>query len=172
MKKELWKGAIMMENSILKRHAVRKFQSIPVASQAVDQLVAAFEAAPCGMHQTEDMEGVVITDSALRQAVEEASNNACYGAPLLFAIATKTDSNFGERDASAAAENIMVQAAALDLGSVYVMSGALAVNSHPDLLKKLGVDDGYQLTVIVAVGQAADDVAAPDRTNRYKLIRH
>lgn len=161
-----------MENPILKRYAVRKYQPTAVAVADVDQLVAAFEAASCGMHQVADMEGAVITDPKLRDAVEDASNNACYGAPLLFAIATKKDSQFGERDASAAAENVMVQAAALGLGSVYVMSGALAVNGHPDLLKQIGVDDGYQLTVIVAVGKAAEESPAPDRSNRYKVVRN
>lgn len=161
-----------MGNPILKRYAVRKYQPTPVAPADIDQLIAAFEAAPCGMHQVEDMEGTVITDPALRQAVETASDNACYGAPLLFAIATKKDSQFGERDASAAAENVMVQATALGLGSVYVMGGALALNNHPDLLQRIGVDDGYQLTVIVAVGRPAEDSTAPDRSSRYKIVRH
>ena len=160
-----------MENLILGRHAVRKFKPAAVTETAVDQLVAAFEAAPCGMHQVEDMAGVVVTDPALREIIEAASNNACYGAPLLFAIATKNDSSFGDRDASAAAENIMVQAAALNLGSVYVMSGALALNDHPEILSQLGIDQGYPLSVIVAVGQAAEPAAVPDRTHRYKLIR-
>lgn len=65
----------------------------------------------------------------------------------------------------------MVQAAALNLGSVYVMSGALALNDHPEILSQLGIDQGYSLSVIVAVGQAAEPAAVPDRTHRYKLIR-
>lgn len=161
-----------MENPILTRHAVRKFKSAPVDPAAVDQLVAAFEAAPCGMHQLDDMAGVVVTDPKLRQAIESASGNACYGAPLLFVIVTKKDSQFGDRDASAAAENIMVQATTLKLGSVYIMGGALALNSKPDLLEKLDVPAGYQVSVIVAVGTAADDSPAPDRSHRYRLIRH
>lgn len=161
----------MMENPILKRRAVRKYESTPVAGQDVEKMVTAFEAAPCGMHQVEDMQATVVTDAALLKKIATVSNNACYGAPLLFVISTKKTSSFGDRDASAAAENVMVQAAALDLGSVYVMSGAQALNDHPDLLKELGVDDGYAVKVIVAVGHPAEKVDTSDRTHRYKLVR-
>lgn len=90
---------------------------------------------------------------------------------LLFVIAGKKDSPFGERDASAAAENVMVEAARHSLGSVYVMSGALALNSQPDFLRKIGFDDGYKALVIVAIGKPASNSKAPDRSKRYKLIR-
>jgi nitroreductase len=161
----------MMGNPILQRRAVRKYESTAVAGPDIEKMVAAFETAPCGMHQVEDMQATVVTDETLLKKIATASNNACYGAPLLFVISTKKTSPFGDRDASAAAENVMVQAAALDLGSVYVMSGAQALNGHPDLLKKLGVDDCYAVTVIVAVGHPAGKVDTPDRTHRYKLVR-
>lgn len=161
-----------MDNPILQRRAVRKYQDTPVTAAEIDQLVAAFEAAPCGMHQVDDMQAVVVTDKQLLQAIATASNNACYGAPLLFVIATKQESAFGERDASAAAENVMIQATALHLGTVYVMGGAQALNQHPELLSKLGIDTGYEATVIVAVGHPAGPVDKPDRTNRYKVTRH
>ena len=158
-------------NPILARHSVRQFFSDPVSPAIQDQLAAAFQAAPCGMHYTDVIQGAIISDPALRQQVEQASNNACYNAPLLFVIAGKKDSPFGERDASATAENIMVEAARHSLGSVYVMSGALALNSQPDFLRKIGFDEGYEALVIVAIGKPASYSKAPDRSKRYKLIR-
>lgn len=160
-----------MAKAILERRAVRKFEDTPVNKADVDQLVAAFEAAPCALGQSDDMEGLVVEDPTMVAKVEDATDNACYGAPLLFVIANKSGSRFADRNGSVAAENVMVQAASLGLGSVYVMSGALKLNDHPDVLKDLGIDDGYEATVIVPVGKAAGNVAAPDRSSRYKVIR-
>lgn len=160
-----------MLSAIKKRYAVRKYQSSAVSEDDINSLVAAFQAAPCAMHQTDVLQGIVVTDPHLRKQIEEATDNACYGAPLLFVLNTKKDSQFGERDASAAAENIMIQAADLDLGSVYVMGGAVALNKQTALLEQLGVPDNYQVSVIVPVGKAAEQQNPESRNNRYQLVR-
>ncbi|WP_295746682.1 nitroreductase family protein [uncultured Limosilactobacillus sp.] len=161
----------MMLAAIKNRRAVRQYQSTPVSEEKIQSLVAAFQAAPCAMHQTADMQGVVVTTKELRQHIEEATNNSCYGAPLLFILVTKKGSKFGERDASVAAENIMLQATELGLGSVYIMSGALALNRQDGLLADLGVADGYEVSAIVPVGHAADQPVKEDRSHRYHLVR-
>lgn len=160
-----------MLEAIEKRQAVRKYLPDKVNDQDIKQLVDAFQAAPCGMHQTDVMQGIIVTDDDLRKEIEDATNNSCYGAPLLFVIVTKKDSDFGERDSSAAAENVMVQAAALGLGSVYVMGGALALNKQPELLKKLEVDPAFEVMTIVAVGKAAEQQAKEERACRYNVVR-
>lgn len=157
-----------MENAILQRRAVRKYTADPVSQNQIDQLKAAFEAAPCGMHQMDVMQGVIVVNADLRQQIEAATDNSCYGAPLLFVLLVKKDSQFGDRDASAAAENIMVQASSLGLGSVYVMSGALKLNDHQDILSSLNVPAGFVVSTIVAVGHSAEQPAAEDRSQRYQ----
>ncbi len=86
-------------------------------------------------------------------------------------INTKKDSQFGERDASVAAENVMVEAADLGLGSVYVMGGVFGLNKFPELQKELGMDEGYETTVLVPIGYPADKEQVEDRSNRYKVVR-
>lgn len=82
------------------------------------------------------MELSVITDPELLKKIEDNTNNSCYNAPLVFMINTKKDSQFGERDASVAAENVMVEAVDLGLASVYVMGGVIALNKFPKRFKK------------------------------------
>lgn len=159
-----------MEKAIANRYAVRSYAPDKLDNDQVEDLIAAFQASPCGMGQADVMQGIVVEDDTLLDQIESAVNGAGYNAPLLFILATKKDSNFGERDASVAAENIMVEAAAHGLGSVYVMGGAISLNQHPDLLQKLGVKDDFQVTTIVPVGKAANQSAAPDRSHRYQLI--
>lgn len=161
-----------MDNPILLRQAVRKFQSTKLSNEDIDKLITAFQASPCALGKAEVVQGITVSDSAYVEKIEKATDNSCYGAPFIFVIVTKKGSRFGERDASVAAENVMIQAAALNLGSVYVMSGALTLNSHPDLLKKLGIGDDYEASVLVPVGQPENKLIQPDRNNRYKVIQH
>lgn len=159
----------MMPDYVLTRQAVRKFKPDELTDAEISQLVAAFNAAPCGMHQIEDMRGVVVKDSALRAKIETACDHACYDAPLLFVITTKKESNFGERDASVAAENIMIEANSIGLGSVYVMGGALTIENNTELKKELGIDPAYEIQVIVSVGYASGKNPKEDRANRYQV---
>lgn len=158
-----------MTDCVLTRRAVRKFTKESIPDAEVGQLIAAFNAAPCGMHRMEDMRGVVVKDKNLREKVEASSDHACYDAPLLFIITTKTSSNFGERDASVAAENIMVEANSLNIGSVYVMGGALKVDQDKTLRHELEIDDDQTVQVIVSLGYPAEKPEAEDRSHRYQV---
>ena len=44
-----------MTDPVLKRVAVRKYTSEKVAQDDIEKLINAFQAAPCGMHQTDVM---------------------------------------------------------------------------------------------------------------------
>lgn len=157
----------MME-TIQQRRSVRKYSSAPVKQDEIDQLVAAFQAAPCGMHQTDVLQGRVVVDAQLRQRIEQVTDQACYQAPLLFFLLVKENSPFGDRDASAAAENIMLQATDLNLGSVYIMGATGKINANPELLTALQVPDGFKVSTIVAVGHTAEAADQEDRTHRYQ----
>ena len=116
------------------------------------------------------MQMTVVEDEKLLSQIEQVTNNACYNAPLLFVINVKKNNEFGERDASVAAENIMVEAAELNLGSVYLMNAASVLNSAKNLEEKLGLPHNFETCVIVACGHAAEQ-PNDDRSNRYKVVR-
>ena len=65
----------------------------------------------------------------------------------------------------------MIEAADLGLGSVYVMGGVFALNKLPELQKELGMDEGYETTVLLPIGYSADKEQVEDRSNRYKVVR-
>lgn len=161
------------KDPILQRRAVRSFLPRPLTDEEVSHLVAAFQASPCAMGQADMMEGVVVRSAEARILVENAVSGACYGAPLLFVIATKRDdpSQFGVRDASVAAENIMVEAARLGLGSVYIMGGALKLASNLAATSSIGIDSDYIVRTIVPVGHIATPPKAVDRSHRYTVIQ-
>ena len=159
-----------MVNTIIKNKiAVRKFTADSVSDDEIKNLIEAFQNSPCGMHQPDVMNLVVVKDKELRAEIEKVTGNSCYGAPVLFLINTKKDNMFGERDASAAAENIMLEATDMGLGSVYVMGGAVKLNDFVDIQKELGIAPDFETTVIVPVGKIAEEPAKEDRTSRYQV---
>ncbi|GAA2867231.1 nitroreductase family protein [Lactobacillus intestinalis] len=158
-------------NAIFEREAGRKYTNEEVDEEKIQKLIDAFQASPCAMHQTDVMELSIITKPELLKKIEDSTDNSCYNAPLIFMINTKKDSPFGERDASVAVENVMVEAADLGLGSVYVMGGVFALNKFPELQKELGMNEGYETTVLVPIGYPADKEQVEDRSNRYKVVR-
>ena len=159
-----------MTDPVLKRVAVRKYTTEKVSQDDIDKLINAFQASPCGMHQADVMQMTVVEDEKLLSQIEQVTNNACYNAPLLFVINVKKNNEFGERDASVAAENIMIEAAELNLGSVYLMNAASVLNSAKNLEEKLGLPQNFETCVIVACGHAAEE-PNDDRSNRYKVVR-
>ena len=49
-----------MLSAIQNRQAVRKFTDDSIDANDIDELINAFQASPCGMHQTDVMKGIVI----------------------------------------------------------------------------------------------------------------
>ena len=54
-----------MTDPVLKRVAVRKYTSEKVAPEDINKLIAAFQAAPCGMHEANVMQMTVVEDETL-----------------------------------------------------------------------------------------------------------
>ncbi|WP_243676886.1 hypothetical protein [Secundilactobacillus collinoides] len=47
----------------------------------------------------------------------------------------------------------------------------MALRKDPALLADLGIDKGYSPQVVVPIGHATEEIAANDRSSRYKVIR-
>ena len=160
-----------MIDPILKRRAVRSYESEKLSNDEVEKLIAAFQASPAALGKFEVIQAVSVMEDKYLQEVENVTNNAAYNAPFMLIIAGQKDSPFSAYDAAVAAENVMIEAFELGLGSVFVMGGAIELNKHKDVLKNLGIEDGYKVEAIIPVGKIKGKVATPDRTNRYKLIQ-
>lgn len=160
-----------MSDAVLNRRAVRKYTDESLTDAQLEKLVAAFQATPAGMGQFEVMELKLVTSQETRAKLESIANGAFYGAPALFVIATKSDSPFADRDGSCAAENLMIEAKELGLGSVYILGGAMALNKSQEAKELLNLKDDYEVSVVVPVGVPAEKNEVPDRSSRYQVER-
>ena len=80
-----------------------------------------------------------------------------YGAPVLILLSGPTDAPYSAFNAALAAENMLLEATGLGLGSCHMLSPTLALNGRDnrDLAQEAGIPEGYTLQCAVIVGYAA-----------------
>ena len=119
--------AQVVYNNIMTRTSVREYQDKPVENEKIDKLLHAAMAAPTAVN-LQPWHFVVIKDKSTLNSIAELTPNArmAKGAPLAIVVCgdmtNETDymiRKFWSQDASAATENILLQAHAMRLGAVW-----------------------------------------------------
>ncbi|MBN1831252.1 MAG: nitroreductase family protein [Deltaproteobacteria bacterium] len=162
-----------ISETIRKRKSVRAYLDKPVSEEDLAKIVEAGRWAPnAGAFQISVIHNVGlrkrINDRAhdamvhskiefLRQRVSLPGYEPLYGAPMLILLSGPTEAPHSTANAALAAENMILEATGLGLGSCYVVSPALALNGEKnrDLAQEAGIPDGYTLQCGVIVGYAA-----------------
>ncbi len=178
--------------SILKtlyaRHSVRTYAPTPLDSTTVQTLLDAAVHAPTAMHE-EPWAFVVVQDQALLQRlsdlakplfVEEVRHrnaqgaghsfdhftrpdfNIFHGANTLIIICAKPLGPFVAADCWLAAENLMLAASAVGLGSCVIGSAVAAINIHK-VKTELGIPNEYSAIAPIIVGVPSGDTPASAR---------
>jgi len=160
-------------DAIVKRKSVRAYEDKPVPADVLSKIVEAGQWPPnAGPFQI-----TVIRKAALRQKINDRALQAMknsgiefaiqraslpgyqpvYGAPVLILLSAPAEGPLGPVNAALAAENMLLAATGLGLGSCYLMSPTRALNgeSNKDLAKEAGVPEGYDVQCAVIVGYAA-----------------
>lgn len=180
------------DKSILKtiyaRHSVRVYAPTPVDSATVQTLLDAAVHAPTAMHE-EPWAFVVVQDHALLQRlsdlakplfVEEVRHrnahgashsldhftqpdfNIFHGADTLIIICAKPLGSFVVADCWLAAENLMLAACDMGLGSCVIGSAVAAMNIHK-VKTELGIPDEYSAIAPIVVGVPGGETEATSR---------
>jgi FMN reductase [NAD(P)H] len=162
-----------ISKAILARKSVRAYLDKPVPSDHLEKVIEAGRWAPnAGPFQIS-----VIRDVALRQKINDRALHAMvhsgneflkqraslpgyqplYGAPVLILLSGPTDAPYSSFNAALAAENMLLEATGLGLGSCYLVSPTLALNGkdNRDLAQEAGIPDSYALHCAVIVGYPA-----------------
>jgi nitroreductase len=162
-----------ISEAIAKRKSVRAYLDKPVVDDDLEKIVEAGRWAPnSGPFQIS-----VIRNAGLRQKINDRTLDAMvhsgneflqqraslpgyqpiYGAPVLILLSGPADAPHSLRNTALAAENMLLEATGLGLGSCYLFTPTLALNgeSNRDLAQDAGIPDGYALQCAVIVGYAA-----------------
>jgi nitroreductase len=178
-----------VSEAIAKRKSVRAYEDKPIPADVLKRIVEAGQWAPnAGLFQIS-----VIQNAGLRQRINDRALDAMvhsgnefaqqraslpgyqplYGAPVLILLSAPTDAPFGTANTALAAENMLLEATELGLGSCYLVSPTRALNgeSNHDLAREAGVPEGYTVQCAVIVGYAAAEnkFSLGERSKRGKV---
>lgn len=182
--------------AVYQRRSVRNYRPDAVPDDAIKEIIRAGTFAPSAMN-SQPWRFVVIrnretikklSDKAKELWVEQSKNmqslglqrladmvsrpnyNLFYNAPLLIMIFADTSGFMPQVDCSLAAENMMLAAWSLGLGSCYI-GLAQPLERVTSMMKELGVSEKYRLVSSLIFGfPAGGELKIPER-NRGVILR-
>ncbi len=155
---------------ILKRRSIRAYTDAPVTDEQVQALLEAAMAAPSA-HDGRPWAFVVVRDPTRRKALAETHqwSTMCADAPVVIAVVgDPTVSDHWVEDCSAAAENLLLAAAGLDLGAVWVAVYPRA-EREVHVRQVLAIPDRLRPLCLVPIGQPAETKSPRTRYEASKV---
>ena len=154
------------------RRSVRCYTDDPVSKEQVEAVLEAGIWAPTAMNR-EPCKFIVIENKELIKYVSDETkvlvkqmfplyakrysteaDLICYKAPVLILVCTEKDqqrANWNLLDSVLGTENMFLKAYELGLGTCY-MGFVSLLNSKPDVLKKIGIPENYEMMVPLILG--------------------
>jgi len=172
--------------AITKRKSIRAYLDKPVPADDLEKIIEAGRWAPnAGLFQISVIRNTELRkrinnrtlDAMVHSGIEFLQKRAAlpgyqplYGAPVLILLSTPENPPYGAVNAALAAENMLLEATGLGLGSCFLVSPTLALNGEKnlDLAREAGIPDGYGLKCAVIIGYAAAEnkYTAAERTRK------
>lgn len=142
---------------ILKRRSIRKYTDAPVSAEQVEILLRAAMAAPSANNK-QPWRFIVVRDPEKRKALSKVHkwSGMCAGAALVVVVLGDPDvSSFWVEDCSAATENLLLAAADLGLGGVWV---AVSPDSFDEASVRsiLNIPETFRVFCLVPLGYPAE----------------
>lgn len=174
--------------AIFTRRSVRKFEKRQIPETVLTEIISASTYAPSGLN-LQPWGFVVVQDQALltrvsdyckplllelmkdvhegtsdafRSLLESKESTIYYNAPTVILVIGKTDSQFRWIDCCLCAENLMLAAHALGIGSCWIGS-IEPVYDNEELMAEFHIPDGYSPIGTIAFGYPAEKPVAPDK---------
>lgn len=160
--------------TIMARRSIRKYQADPVKRETMDVILKCGINAPNGMNQQSwevrvlDNPETISKLKALMVAANPEINpevvSGCFrDAPTLVLVANDTAYDFSQIDCGLLAENIMLSAWSLGVGSICLGSPIRFICNSPEAMEMLGFSDGYTPVICVGLGYADEAPEAKPR---------
>lgn len=178
--KQCNKADAVIEN-IMSRRSIRNYKAQPVERDVLEQIMLCGINAPNGQNK-QSWEVRVVDNPEFQNEIKalmataggERAAGCFYNAPVWVFIARDKSYDFSSIDCGLLAENIMLSANALGVGTVCLGSPVrfiLTAQDNGSVLSKLGFSEGYELCLCVAMGYPAESPAAKPRSiEKVKFI--
>ncbi len=176
-----------IKETIYTRRSVRRYLDKPVEKTKIEEIIAAAAQAPCAM-RSQPWAFAVITDKETlktisdrskknilgildhapvlenyRAMLEDPTFDIFYSAPALVLVCAKPNlSPEPATDCCLAAENLMLMARSLDLGTCWIGFSYGYLNT-PEAKKELGMPDGVSVVAPIIVGYADGEMTTMEK---------
>lgn len=154
-----------VKETIMKRCSTRAYKPDALPEDMVKDLIIAGLQAPTATNRQEVHISVVKTTNPALQEIDDdiakamnmtnRAHNFWYNAPVLFVLSSAEDFlAWGQVDSGIAVENMALMAEELGLGNVIIgmMKGVMTGEKKAYYNKALGIPEGYEYTIALAVG--------------------
>lgn len=174
----------VIEN-IMARRSIRQYKDIPVGRDTMNVILECGINAPNGQNR-QSWEVRVVDNPALMDEIKEAmaqghpdmnpkAVKGCFrDAPVMVFIARDPSYDFSAYDCGLLAENMMLSAWSLGVGSICLGSPVRFLTDNDackPVLEKLGFSAGYELCLCVGFGYADETPAAkPRNAEKVKFV--
>ena len=173
----------VIEN-IMARRSIRQYKSVPVGRDTLDIIMKCGINAPNGQNR-QSWEVRIVDSPALMEEIKEAmaaghpdmpaeAVKGCFrDAPVMVFIARDLSYDFSAYDCGLMAENIMLSAWSLGVGSICLGSPVRFLMDNEEcktVIEKLGFSEGYELCLCVGLGYADEAPAAKPRN--YDKVKY
>ena len=173
-------GNAVIEN-IMSRRSIRKYRNEPVSREVMHEIALCGINAPNGQNK-QSWEVRIVDNPEFQNEIKavmaaaggERAAGCFYNAPVWVFIARDNSYDFSTLDGGLLAENMMLSAHSLGVGSVCLGSPVRFILTSPrkdKVLSKLGFSEGYELCLCIAFGYPDEaPVAKPRDINKVKFI--
>ena len=170
-----------MENTVIEnimaRRSIRKYKAEPVDRETMMKILECGINAPSGQNK-QSWEVRVVDNPALMEEMKEAISadqpaldhemaKGCFrDAPTMIFIARDPSYDFSAYDCGLLAQNIMLSACSLGVGSVCLGSPVRFLTDNEickPYIEKLGFSEGYELSLCIGIGYADEAPEAKPR---------
>ena len=175
-------------DAIMTRSSVRMFEKRQIPDAILDEIIRAGTYAPSGLalqpwgfvgvqdqafltRVSDYCKPIIITllkdahngmSDAFRALMESKESSIYYHAPTVIMVVGKSGSRFREIDCSLCAENVMLAAHALGIGSCWIGSTEVAYDNK-DLMAGFRVPEGYSPVGTIVFGYPEEKSEAHDK---------
>ncbi len=142
--------------AILARRSIRKYTDEPVSAEQIRRLLEAAMAAPSA-NNGQPWHFVVVTERPTLSRLAELHpyGKMLFQAPLCIAVCGEPENAYWVQDCSAATENILIAAAELGLGSVWLGVHPRADREH-NVRDVLGMPPHLTPLCLISIGHPAE----------------
>ena len=164
--------------TIMERRSIRKYKPETVARETLEKIMECGINAPNGQNKqswelrvVDNPTVMAEINAVIAEAYGEKAEMAvgCFrGAPVMVFIARDLSYDFSAYDCGLLAENIMLSAQSLGVGSICLGSPVRIINDNEEcapVLERLGFSEGYEFCLCVGLGYADE---APEAKPRMK----